>query len=261
MVIPRGVRRALNIRAGTELAVARDPDRDELHSEPRPECECDAKQVAALAGCLGTPGRRRTLSDRAIHEAMLRIAGERYERSKRGKPLAAMIALDTKRTGAPPASSVALPLSGGQRRSFSTLRGRTAVAAPCFSNSTWALQWAGKSRAEIAGALRGVLALQRREGAASRCRRPDHRPVSAGHGLRRCVEPRTVCCCRGTGHLRRRLRQARRRFSPPFHPSDFSAGAPGKHSGTQITRKHGVTCHASLLRSNAPPPDTLCHRR
>ncbi len=79
MIIPRAVRRALNIRPGTELEVAL-ADRESFTVRLAPKLS-HKEQIARLAGCLKRPGQRR-ITDEDMHAAVLEMAFEQDERTK-----------------------------------------------------------------------------------------------------------------------------------------------------------------------------------
>lgn len=80
IVIPKAIRRALNIRPGTELAVQQ---LSETSFTVSVSTESPAEQARALRGLLKRPGRRKPLTDAEMERQILTAVREDDERIKR----------------------------------------------------------------------------------------------------------------------------------------------------------------------------------
>ena len=82
IVIPRAIRRALNIRPGTELTVQQ---LSQSAFTVSLRTQSQAEQVRDLRGLLKRPGRRRALTDAAIERRVVAAVGADDRRIRRGE--------------------------------------------------------------------------------------------------------------------------------------------------------------------------------
>jgi AbrB family looped-hinge helix DNA binding protein len=83
IVIPRAIRRALNIRPGTELTVQQ---LSQSAFTVSLRTQSQAEQVRDLRGLLKRPGRRRALTDAAIERRVVDAVGADDRRVRRAQP-------------------------------------------------------------------------------------------------------------------------------------------------------------------------------